>query len=202
MKKLMLTVAAVAGMAVGVQAQGILLDNTLNSNPSSAATSGGLVWINNGVTTTLFDGFNYNLGLTVLAGNSSGSLAALANGTVYPGLNGTVYTGNDIGKFQQNPSVTFDTGVGQAGSAWVQIEAWTFDTPGASGSHTYAGATGAGDYRGTVTFQNNTSKASPPVPDQPLTGMPALILSQVPEPATFAIVGLGLGSLLLFRRRK
>jgi len=203
MKKLLLTLTITAGLAASALAQGILVDNTLNTDATTAATAGGLVWIKTaGPTYTLFDGTLYNVGIELSAGSSSGSLSSL--GTILPGVGGTTYTGNDAGKIQQFPAVTWDTGVGNAaGTAWVQLKVWTFDTPLASGALTYATATGSGDYRGTVLFQNATSKSTAPaLPDQGLGGMPALILTAVPEPSTVALAGLGLASLLIFRRRK
>lgn len=199
MKKLTLTIIVAAGLSASALAQGIVIANSANSGPSSAATSGGLVWINSGGI-SLFDGATYNVGIQVLAGATSSSLSPLA--TIYPGLGGTVFTGLGAGQFAQDPAVTYNTGVTPGNLAWVQLQMWTWDTPGASGATTYAAATGLSDYRGTVLFQNPTSGGTPPAPDQLLSGMPALILNPVPEPTTIALAGLGLASLLIFRRRQ
>jgi hypothetical protein len=70
---------------------------------------------------------------------------------------------------------------------------------------TYAAALAGGDLTGTVLFQNPVSNpgGSPPVLDQTMTGMPALVMTvaAVPEPGTLAIAGLGAVLLLAFRRR-
>jgi hypothetical protein len=62
------------------------------------------------------------------------------------------------------------------------------------------------DYVGqTLPFQNPTGNpaASPPGTPANLTGWTSpVLLSPVPEPSTIALAGLGVASLLLFRRRK
>ena len=203
MQKLLFILVTTGELAVRVHAQQILLDNSVNYNPSTAATSSGLVWLYNGSTYSLFDGFNFDLGITVLAGPTQSSLSDL--GTYYPGDSyGTVSTGIDMGRFLQLPSLILNIpGVVNAGSAWVKLEAWTFNSPGSDGATTYAAAISGGhDYVGTVLFQNPTGgNTNPPLPAQELTGMLAFIL-YIPEPSTFALAGLGLTSLWILRRHK
>lgn len=177
MKRLLLTTVLAAGLAASIYGQGIVLHNGANTSLSTAATSNGLVWIYNAGVYTLFDGYNYNLGIEVYAGAYTSSLTYL--GTVYPGDPiGTVYTGLTAGgQFAQDPSVTYNTGVGQAGSAWVQLNAWWYEDPAGTFSD-YASAVSGGAHTGTVLFQNPTSKVeSPPIPEQSLVGMPSVILS-------------------------
>ncbi len=55
-----------------------------------------------------------------------------------------------------------------------------------------------------VIFQNPTSNpggCTARAGVRNLTGMPSVVLTTVPEPTTFAIAGLGIASLLAFRRR-
>jgi hypothetical protein len=207
MKKLLLTTALAAGLATCVYGQGIWVLNTSNTNMNTAATSGGLVWTN-GPTVGLFDGLNYNLGIVVLGGSDSTSLSPIA--TIVP--NGTsTFTGNGPGTFAPAglpfeyvvPGVTFGTAL----TAWIEIQAWVRE-PAAGGGvggpySTLAAAQLGGAYWGQVIFQNPVGGAgSPPLTSQPLSGMPALVLSNIPEPSTLALAGLGAAALLAIRRRK
>lgn len=83
MKKLLVSTVLVAGLAATVYGQGIIISDTANSQSGlSSATSGGVVWTNVNGNIGLFDGVDYNLGVTVLAGASSSSLSLL--GTYVP----------------------------------------------------------------------------------------------------------------------
>jgi hypothetical protein len=208
MKKLLVSTVLVAGLAASVYGQGFILNNLGNSSLDSTATSGGLVWTNNGTTSGLFDGVNGNIGLQILVGATSSSLSPFAT---FAGFDGSsAYTGDSAGKF--NPfgfsainggSPEYPSGINTAAGAavWIEIQAWYY--LGTGGPQTYAAAVSAGDLAGTVLFQNPVSNPGgiPAVPDQSLTGMPALILAAVPEPGTFAIAGLGAALLLALRRR-
>lgn len=65
-------------------------------------------------------------------------------------------------------------------------------------------AAGHGDVIGFSTiFQNTTGGVgSPATPPATLTGLTSFSLNPVPEPATFALAGLGAAAALIFRRRK
>jgi hypothetical protein len=205
MKKLLFTTALAAGLALSVYGQGIVVANTLNTSLDSAATTGGLVWTNDLVGHTgLWDGYNYNLGIELLGGATSSSLSPIA--VLIPNPGGGIYTGDNVGVFKpygmqsvyQVPGVS-----GSAGIGWVQLNVWWYElSPAAT---TYAEARGIlTAYTGSVLFQNPVSApdGTPPTGDQYLTAMPALVLTPVPEPTVFALAGLGLASLLIFRRRK
>lgn len=80
--------------------------------------------------------------------------------------------------------------------------------PGASGWF-YVKGIGVGGLAGysgqTPNFQNSTGNpgATPPGLPSDLTGWSSpVLLSPIPEPSTIALAGLGIASLLLFRRRK
>ncbi len=205
MKRKILSGIAIAGLATCAFGQGVILQNTANSG-GSAATSNGLLYKNVGGVVSLFDGYNYNIGATVLGGSSVGSMVAI--GTFYPGNNGgNAFTGADLGKFTLGAlgATTTISGVGAGGLAFIEIQFWDYNSPLATGTYTsYAAALAGGDYTAQVTFSNATGgpATSPPSTPVALTGMPSVILSQVPEPATFALAGLGIASLLAFRRRK
>jgi hypothetical protein len=207
MKLTILSAIAITGLATGAFGQEILLDNLANTGAGgSTATSNGQLYETIGASTALFDGVDYNVGATVFAGSSVGSLALI--GTFYPGNNnGGLYTGQAAGQFALgNAQAYAAAGVAAGGLATVEIQFWDFDNP-AFGAHmytSYAAAVGGGDATAQVTFTNPTSNAGVAVGPQELTGMPAVILAvqAVPEPATFALAGLGIASLLAFRRRK
>lgn len=203
MKRKILSGIAITGLAGAAFGQGIVLDNLGNSG-GLAATSNGQVYENG----TLFNGSLYNLGVTVLGGSSAGSLSLI--GTYTPLTDSKGYTGAGFGQFQLGgagaavsvPGVT--TG-GQA--AFIQLEIWDYDSPLAGGHAyaSYAAAQAGGDPVGTsAIWQNPTGNptASPPVPNQELN-MPSVNLLPVatPEPATMVLAGLGIASLLAFRRR-
>jgi len=84
------------------------------------------------------------------------------------------------------------------GAATFQIWAWQ------SSFASYAlAATGGGLIGKSILFNANTSpNIQPPPTPTTLAGLYPGFSVAVPEPSTFALVGLGAASLLLFRRRK
>jgi len=200
MKKLLFTTVLAAGLAVSVHGQGtIIIGNKNNDSVSTAATANGQVWTNNLGNIGLFDGYNLNLGITVLYGATSSSLSPLCT---Y--LESDV-TGYDVGKFigtYASPATWSLSGVSGGATAWIDLQLWA--SAGGGPYTTFAAAKASGvALWGEALFQNPTGNpgASPPTVPEMLTGMPAVLLV-VPEPATFALAGLGLASLLIFRRRK
>lgn len=198
-----LTTLAALGMAVSSYGQGILLQNVGNNGSVSASTSG-LVYVNNGTTTSLFDGLNFNLGVTVLAGTSVGTEVNL--GTFTAGNDPKGYTGFDMGQFQLGASGNrvVVPGVAAGGIATVTLQIW-YDGAGGLFAN-YAAAVAGGGFVNTITFTVPTDNpgGSPPVPVSGFDTMPSVTLAAniVPEPSTIALAGLGLASLLAIRRRK
>jgi hypothetical protein len=129
MKKLLVTTALLAGLAATVYGQGIVIKNTANSNPSSSATIGGLVWTNNGGNIGLWDGVNNNLGITVLVGATSSSLSPLT--TILPNLASSPvgYTGDSAGYFAPVPPLTdtYSSGLGAGNAVWIQLQVWQWE---------------------------------------------------------------------------
>jgi len=75
--------------------------------------------------------------------------------------------------------------------------------PGAAAWFYVAGQGGGGTGQ-TAHFQNPTGNpnSTPPGTPENLTGWTSPVLLSIPEPSTIALAGLGVGALLLFRRRK
>jgi hypothetical protein len=201
MKRTLLSAIAISGLATGAFAQGLELNNAGNTGNISA-TSNGQVYNKNG---TLFNGNSYDVGATVWFGTSSSSLAVY--GSYYPNFNGSgQYTGVTTGQFTLGATgarVVPSGGVA-GGTIWVELQLWDYDSPLATGTYTgYAAAAAALDPVGTIIFQQQLDNpgGSPPTPPTGFTGMPSVTLIAVPEPATFALAGLGIASLLAFRRR-
>lgn len=203
MKQTILSAIAITGLATCAFGQGVILDNAGNAGAVSA-TTGGLLYIQVGASTTLFDGFNYNIGATVLAGSSAGSLSLI--GTFTPATDSKGYTGFDVGKFSLGAAAATTTiaGLSPGQTAVIELQLWDYDYNTGGPYSSYAAAVLGGGYTAQVTFNNPTGGplTSPPSAPPELTGMPSVVLSSVPEPTTFAIAGLGIASLLAIRRRK
>jgi hypothetical protein len=105
------------------------------------------------------------------------------------------------GRFYDNSGTTYYI-LGSTGGGTVAV---TLDACTGSGLTYNQASTTPGQYAGTVSWNlvlGNYTTGGPPSGATDFTGMPALVLTSVPEPATCALMGLGGLSLLLFRRRK
>jgi len=107
-------------------------------------------------------------------------------------------TGNNAGLFNRptavGGSVVTVPGVPN-GQVDVTVRAWE----GAAGT-TFAAALTSGS----VTFKHTLSDSTavpPGLPSALATTMPSFKLTVIPEPSTYALAALGLGGLLLFRRK-
>jgi len=204
MKKLLIAITLAAGLSTCVYGQGtIILDNSLNTSLDSAATSNGLIWTNDGKGGIgLWDGSQYNLSVTALAGPSSDSLSPLI--TVLE--SDPRYTGWAPGQilvtWVENLTLTIP-GIAPGGSAWLNLKLWwsaggpiapTYEAAKASGTSFF------GEALWLVPSTGNPVVVPPTLPAD-LRSMPAIVL-MVPEPSMFALAGLGLAGLLIFRRRK
>jgi len=198
MKLKTLAVVMVAGISASAFGQGVILQNV----GSGAGGTNGAVYMANG---TKFDGLVNNLGVTISGGPSGGSLSPVGLGTYKASNDPKGYTGSDIGTFQLGAagSAIDIPGVAAGGVAQIKMDFW-FDGASANGLFAnYGAAVAGGGEAASVTFLQGTG--NPPLtPPGPLTGMPDVHLSsvQVPEPSTLALAGLGLASLLMYRRRK
>jgi len=193
MKKLLLS-AMLVGLATGAYAQGagtINLDNHDNPNTSPTATSGGLVFLDTGggpaLMTTDFNValFGFTDSATVLTHPVASMTGANATGDNIFG-NGTFFD------LAQN-SYPVDGTTTASATAFFILQAWIGNTSFATATYTAQSPVFSNPLGGT---------GQPPSSPQEVSGMPALIVTSVPEPSTFALAGLGAAALLIFRRRK
>lgn len=200
MKKLVLTTIACVGLTASVLAQGSMLNvNNFQGAGGPTATSFGLFFNSSGNPYT-----GASITATVLAGPDAANLAALTSGP--GGMNaGTMLFAAPGVYFDQTFQTYNVAGVAAGANATVQVQAWADGAAsyGASADKFYAwnGATYVD--ASTFTFVNPTGGGgTPPGLPKDLDGMPAMSLQVIPEPSVLALTGLGLGTLLLFRRRK
>lgn len=198
---------------------------TLLAITASFAFAQGTVNFNNKVSASGVDGV-----ITYAAGTGFGGAAgAKVDGatTAHPGAQAALYGGPDGATEDQLvllvPAVTFRTGaaagyvnVGSLGSrsingvapgafAIVQIRAW--DANGVAGVTDYQSALngrGQGAYSGKSNMLRLVTggTGTPPGPAADLIGLQAFAITNVPEPGTIALGFLGLGALMVFRRKK
>jgi len=202
MKKLILSVTALAACSVGAYAQGtVTFDGSNNSNTSPTATSGGQVFINGVidkatdinaellysstggagtfspvVTLLLSSSFTITTPALGQIGAAAGDISGEGNGTLLD-LSGQTYV---------IPNIASST------AAFFEVEGWL----GNSSTYPPAGSVAEGT---SGVFSAVLSGSNPPYAN--IIGMPALNLVAVPEPSTLAMAGVGLASMLFLRRK-
>jgi len=201
MKKLILSVTALSACSLGAYAQGVI---TFNSS-----SGGGVVTLDGALDTTTDINAELLWSSTGVAGsfNPVSQLLLSSSGTSSDGTPGfdpsyILSATGDI-KFKGNGSLYE-----------VHGNSFVLPSPGASGSTQYfevegwlgatesslAAAQAAGFATGTsAVFTEVPSVAGSPI-NASLSNMPTLALS-VPEPSSLAMAGVGLASMLIFRRR-
>lgn len=200
MKKIAVLSLAVFGLSVGAFAQGSINLDDSTISPGVANSAAGNYY------TGTFGIQVYELNTATLPGNIN-SFSGNNSATAYANMlaDGYKLESTFSGKTMSNPGV-FSLGevdmadVSPAGSSVsIALVAWT-------GSGT--SFPGSGQNAGVLTFVNPTADyTAVPKPTPPfLTGWNSLgkdlIMTPVPEPATFALAGLGAAALMIFRRRK
>jgi len=228
MKKLVLTIGAVAGLAVSGYSQGQVDFENGNANGFVAVSSLGDTSGAGGTYTEAAPSFTTELwALTAPASNENGLAGIDAYGFLNPadlvsdGFVELATSGDQsnvagsAGAF--GPVTMLVPGVSASETVFAVV-AWT------SSATTFAAADVVGDNLGILTFVNDTAGAPPSglnIPADDIAtgwnsdansprsaaegGSEDLIMSPVtatPEPATLALAGLGGLSVLLFRRRK
>lgn len=199
MKKTLLTLAAIAVSAATIYAQGrVGFDNlgtlnaiTITTDPAFAVVGQGAPGANVGA--------NYSVQLLWAAGTYTDMGLFLAAG---PQSSGPVaFFGATGGSPTTDGAGLFDGGVvamgGPGGAYTMMARAWYNN-----GQYsTYSAATGAGANTGTSTLLT-LNVTEPPTPALFANFASYTVAGVVPEPSTFVLAGLGIASLLLFRRRK
>jgi hypothetical protein len=220
MKKLILSVTAVAGLSVSSFAQGVIyFDGSNNSSTSPAATSEGEVFLNGTLDTTR------DVNAELIAGSSSSALTTtivtlLLSDTVSPSSTAALGTiqpaAGDVTTFGQQTSgslagALYDLsgngyaipGAGVGATEYFQVLLWT------GNYSSYAQAYNSG-VAGVLTgesdvFSEILTSFSGTAND--IEGSSAINLTQVsatvvPEPSTLALAGVCFASMLFLRRRK
>jgi hypothetical protein len=182
MKKLILSVTAVVGFSIGSFAQGIQFADS--ASPAFDTTISGIANTSQDLNLQLLEGSTSSTATTVLAtlllNNTSANGDISVFGFIYDN-SGTVYSA-------------------PAGTDYFQVLAWT------GNYSSYAAASGSGQvgvYAGSSPVFSEAVPAPPATPPA-LTGLGTINLTQVstvPEPSTLAMTGVGLASMLFFRRK-
>jgi hypothetical protein len=204
MKKLILSVTAMAACSVGAYAQGtITFDGSNNSNTSSTATTGGEVFISNTLDTSIDINAELLYSSTGTAGTFSPVVTLLlsSQNTITTPTLGQIGTASGDVSGEGNGTLLDLSGqtyviptIASSATAYFEVQGWL----GNYGSLTAAAAAGQKSAT-TAVFSEVLSGSNPPYAD--VNNMPALNLTSVPEPSTFAMAGVGLASMLIFRRR-
>jgi len=196
MKKLILSVTALAALSTAAMAQGII---TID-----ATQGGGPITIKGALDTTQDINFELLYSATGTAGTFSPVATLLLSSAVSaptgsPANPGQIYTGvGDItgvgtGYLYDLSGAAF--GIGAAGATvYFEAEAWI-------GTDSYATSPLRNNTTSGTVFTEVLSAATSPISAN-LNNLPALDLTAVPEPSTLAMAGVGLASMLIFRRRK
>ena len=189
MKKTLLTIAVVGLTALSSFGQGSILFKNFGSGVNGSFVAGGVAVFDVDGTTKLPAGTGFDFQLWGGAqGTSQGSLTAVS----------TPINGVGSGLFG-SPQYTV-TGVAIGATGTFQVRVW--NTAGGT-LNTYAAALGAGAATGKSALIDvvladpaNLTAGSQPI----LLGLTSITLA-VPEPSTFALLGLGAAGLLIRRRK-
>ena len=200
MKTMILSVAAVSGLAVTGYAQGVIAFNgSQNSNPSPTAASSGKIFISGVLDTTqdinaelLYGTSAANVSIPVvtllLSSSNYGSSAAIGQ---------TLSATRDVTFYQTgvlsdpNGWNYFIPNIPAGMTGYFMVEGWT----GNYGSYADAVASGTAAVGQTAVF-SEVLEAPLQIPIG-IGNMPALDLA-IPEPSSLTMAGMGIGSMLVF----
>jgi len=171
-------------LGVAAFAQGTVNFINVNSSPALNAP----VFAGDGTTRLAGAGYMAEL----LAGPSAGSLSPVATAAFQSGGGAGYFAGGT----QVIPGVPGGT------VAFIQIRTWS-TAAGATYAAAFAsGLPNAWGQSQVFSVTTGNPNAVPPGTPATLVGLTSFSLNPVPEPSTFVLAGLGIASLLLFRRRK
>jgi hypothetical protein len=198
MKKILIVSTLVAATAMSAFAQGKVAMQNSSSSPVKLTSDTSLVLAADvtqagtavGQSAPLLSGKTLVMGL--YAGTSSSSLALFAPRSGDPRgylMNVTAFDPGVIA------STTYQLAGIAAGPTWLQVKVWdsAFPTFEATPPTAYVGSSPVFQFTtgGSVTYPNIAPMLTAPI-----------VVGLVPEPTAAAIAGLGLASMLIFRRRK
>lgn len=218
MKTLFLSTLLGIGLVAAAHGQGtISLNNIGNTDTSSTATTSGMYFIqvDDSTPVQLLD-YTVNPAWSHL------------NINLYGGPSNNIWEmtllvsiiGTDVNFEQQTGNYAYITSANPGEGTFMDLQARDIVVPGATPGNltwlrqevwlgdaytSFADAVANNAYTGDSIWQNVTGGVgtfpltSPP---ERLSSMPATILMPVPEPGMFSLIGLGVGTLILARRRK
>jgi hypothetical protein len=205
MKKLILSVTAVAGFSMGAFAQGVIAFDATenNTSPSPTATSNGQTFLQGVLDTSTDINAELLYSTTGLPGTFSPVVTLLLSSTVtaptstgVPPLVPVGQTITGVGDIANYAGLYDNSGaayyIPTGSTLYFEVEGWT----GVGATYANAALSGV-----TSPFQVTLSATTSPIIAN-LSAMPALNLTTaVPEPSTLAMAGVGLASMLIFRRK-
>jgi hypothetical protein len=181
MKAYIATALAAALLPLSVHAQGTVNFATANANQVVRDQVSGLA-VGAGYTAALYWG---------IAGATEAQLVQIGASWPVTAGNGFIINGG---------TRTTGNGTAPGATAAFQVRAW------AGSALTYEAAGAAASRGKTVVFANATGDPTSQPPGTPAAlgagWNTPLLVSVIPEPSTYALAALGVGALLLFRRRK
>jgi len=196
MKKLILSVTAIAGLAMAGNAQQLLFSDSGTVNGSIDTTIDGVNNLNDlNLELLVGTGGTATVDVVTLLLNGATSTATTALGTTQSAKGDISISGGDIADQTINPYLV------AAGTSDYQVLAWT------GSSTTYPGlvpgAPGTYGESPVISFPVGGAPAAgaPPVTIDLTAPINLVTVTAVPEPSTLAMAGVGLASMLMFRRR-
>jgi hypothetical protein len=202
MKKLIFSVTVVAGFSMASFGQGVIyFDGSNNTSTSPSAASNGLVFIN-GVLDTASDINAELLYSSTATGTFSPVVTLLLSSLASPignNVGQTIAAAGDITSYGNGSLIdtsgnAYFTPLGSGTTGYFEVQGWLgneISLAAAQAAGQPAGSSGV--FSEVLTSATGTANS--------VNNMPALNLTAVPEPSTLAMAGVGLASMLIFRRR-
>jgi len=202
MKKLILSVTAVAGLAMAGSAQQVQFADSGTANGSVDTAINGTANTSQDLNLELLVGSSSSTVTTdvvTLLLNNSTATSTTALGSVQPGAGDITGTGGDI------LDKTINFYAIPASDTYYQVLAWTgnYTTYAAAQAAYSADVLGAG-YGSSPVLAFSPPPALNTVVSEDLDPNPlnvSVVTTVVPEPSTLAMAGVGLASMLIFRRK-
>jgi len=205
MKKI-LTLAALTGLTLSVFGQGQVQFN--NRLTSATPTVDAKIFLD-AVGTVALDGSNTLYRAALIGGATTGTassasaigtlslLASPSSGNTWT----TFRTGAAAGYVGVGTDVARDSGLPYGSTGLFQVVAWvgTETTWAAAYADWKSGLIKAG-FSNALTLPTSTGPTDLAVPT--LAGLQAFAVTSIPEPSTFALAGMGVAAMMIFRRRK